>query len=132
MLLLLAPAICAQRTSAQSGSTRSFRDASTSATQTRCQYNVRRAANTLIAAESSSGGFDASSHADPPAFSRLSQPRTMAKQLEEAAIGELPVNPTVEDLPKVVCRNRRAGRFASTEGRKRQKELDQTTWPVSF
>ena len=43
----------------------------------------------------------------PSAFSRLSQPRTVAKQLEEAAIGELPVNPTIEDLPKIVWRNRR-------------------------
>ena len=43
----------------------------------------------------------------PPAFSRLSQPRTVAKQLDEAAIGELPVNPTIEDLPKIVWKNRR-------------------------
>ncbi|RFN47860.1 membrane primary amine oxidase, partial [Fusarium flagelliforme] len=43
----------------------------------------------------------------PSAFSRLSQPRTVAKQLEEASVGELPPNPTIEDLPKVVWKNRR-------------------------
>jgi hypothetical protein len=43
----------------------------------------------------------------PSAFSRLSQPRTVAKQLGEAAVGELPPNPTIEDLPKVVWKNRR-------------------------
>lgn len=43
----------------------------------------------------------------PSAFSRLSQPRTVAKQLEEALVGELPPNPTIEDLPKVVWKNRR-------------------------
>lgn len=43
----------------------------------------------------------------PSAFSRLSQPRTVAKQLEEAAVGELPPNPTIENLPKVVWKNRR-------------------------
>ncbi|RKK42283.1 hypothetical protein BFJ69_g18417 [Fusarium oxysporum] len=43
----------------------------------------------------------------PSAFSRLSQPRSMAKQLEEASVGELPPNLTIEDLPKVVWKNRR-------------------------
>ncbi|EXK77721.1 hypothetical protein FOQG_17576, partial [Fusarium oxysporum f. sp. raphani 54005] len=43
----------------------------------------------------------------PSAFSRLSQPRTVAKQLEEASVGELPPNPTIEDLPKDVWKNRR-------------------------
>lgn len=41
------------------------------------------------------------------AFSRLSQPRTVAKQLEEVAVGALPANPTIEDLPKIVWKNRR-------------------------
>ncbi|OBS15152.1 hypothetical protein FPOA_13955, partial [Fusarium poae] len=40
-------------------------------------------------------------------FSRLSQPKTVAKQLEEAAVGALPPNPTIEDLPKITWRNRR-------------------------
>jgi len=31
----------------------------------------------------------------------------VAKQLEEASVGELPPNPTIEDLPKVVWKNRR-------------------------
>ncbi|ODA78128.1 hypothetical protein RJ55_06731 [Drechmeria coniospora] len=43
----------------------------------------------------------------PSAFSRLSQPTTVAKQLEEAAVQDLPVNPTIEDLPKIVWKNRR-------------------------
>ncbi|KAJ9413842.1 hypothetical protein QL093DRAFT_2503059 [Fusarium oxysporum] len=35
----------------------------------------------------------------PPSsvFSRLSQPKTVAKQLEEAAVGALPPNPTIEN-----------------------------------
>ncbi|KAG7403223.1 hypothetical protein Forpe1208_v012229 [Fusarium oxysporum f. sp. rapae] len=45
----------------------------------------------------------------PPSsvFSRLSQPKTVAKQLEEAAVGALPPNPTIEDLPKITWKNRR-------------------------
>ena len=43
----------------------------------------------------------------PSAFSRLAQSRTVAKQLEEAAVVALPANPTVEDLPKIVWKNRR-------------------------
>ncbi|KAK7583457.1 hypothetical protein V3481_012745 [Fusarium oxysporum f. sp. vasinfectum] len=45
----------------------------------------------------------------PPSsvFSRLTQPKTVAKQLEEAAVGALPPNPTIEDLPKITWRNRR-------------------------
>jgi hypothetical protein len=50
----------------------------------------------------------------PSAFSRLSQPRTVAQQLEEAAVGELPANPTIEELPKVVVwKNRRFVQEAS-------------------
>jgi hypothetical protein len=41
------------------------------------------------------------------AFSRLAQPRTVAKQLEEAAVGALPSNPTIGDLPKIIWKNRR-------------------------
>jgi hypothetical protein len=37
----------------------------------------------------------------------LSQPKTVAKQLEEAAVGALPPNPTIENLPKVTWKNRR-------------------------
>jgi hypothetical protein len=33
--------------------------------------------------------------------------KAVAKQLEEASVGELPPNPTIEDLPKVVWKNRR-------------------------
>ncbi|RYC77638.1 hypothetical protein BFJ63_vAg19488 [Fusarium oxysporum f. sp. narcissi] len=40
-------------------------------------------------------------------FSRLSQPKTVAKQLEEAAVGALPPNPTIENLPKITWKNRR-------------------------
>ncbi|KAF5006069.1 hypothetical protein FDECE_7529 [Fusarium decemcellulare] len=40
-------------------------------------------------------------------FLRLSQPKTVAKQLEEAAVGALPPNPTIEDLPKIAWRSRR-------------------------
>ncbi|RYC77385.1 hypothetical protein BFJ63_vAg19741, partial [Fusarium oxysporum f. sp. narcissi] len=45
----------------------------------------------------------------PPSsvFSRLSQPKTVAKQLEEAAVGALPPNPTIENLPKITWKNRR-------------------------
>ncbi|KAG7425328.1 hypothetical protein Forpi1262_v013222 [Fusarium oxysporum f. sp. raphani] len=45
----------------------------------------------------------------PPSsvFSRLSQPKTVAKQLEEAAVAALPPNPTIEDLPKITWKNRR-------------------------
>ncbi|KJZ69970.1 hypothetical protein HIM_10641 [Hirsutella minnesotensis 3608] len=49
----------------------------------------------------------------PTAFSRLSQPTTVAKQLEEAALQDLPVNPTIEDLPKIVWKNRRFVQEAS-------------------
>ncbi|PWI64318.1 hypothetical protein PCL_11289 [Purpureocillium lilacinum] len=41
------------------------------------------------------------------AFSRLAHARTVAKQLEEAASAVLPVNPTIQDLPKIACKNRR-------------------------
>ncbi|KJZ75821.1 hypothetical protein HIM_04645 [Hirsutella minnesotensis 3608] len=37
----------------------------------------------------------------------------VAKQLEEAALQDLPVNPTVEDLPKIVWKNRRFVQEAS-------------------
>ncbi|OAQ65601.1 transposase [Purpureocillium lilacinum] len=40
------------------------------------------------------------------AFSRLAQARTVAKQLEEAASAVLPANPTIQDLPKIACKNR--------------------------
>ncbi|KAJ4131251.1 hypothetical protein NW765_017143 [Fusarium oxysporum] len=40
-------------------------------------------------------------------FSRLSQPKTVAKQLEETAVAALPPNPTIEDLPKITWKNRR-------------------------
>ncbi|KAJ0130420.1 Uncharacterized protein HZ326_26487 [Fusarium oxysporum f. sp. albedinis] len=45
----------------------------------------------------------------PPSsvFSRLSQPKTVAKQLEEAAVAALPPNPSIEDLPKITWKNRR-------------------------
>ncbi|KAJ0136168.1 hypothetical protein HZ326_20825 [Fusarium oxysporum f. sp. albedinis] len=45
----------------------------------------------------------------PPSsvFSRLSQPKTVAKQLEEAAVVVLPPNLTIEDLPKITWKNRR-------------------------
>ncbi|KAG7000867.1 putative AC transposase [Fusarium oxysporum f. sp. conglutinans] len=45
----------------------------------------------------------------PPSsvFSRLSQPKTVAKELEEAAVGALPPNPTIENLPKITWKNRR-------------------------
>ncbi|KAH7471432.1 hypothetical protein FOMA001_g13069 [Fusarium oxysporum f. sp. matthiolae] len=45
----------------------------------------------------------------PPSsvFSRLSQPKTVAKQLEEAAVGALPPDPTIENLPKITWKNRR-------------------------
>ncbi|KAG8665258.1 uncharacterized protein FPOAC1_013237 [Fusarium poae] len=45
----------------------------------------------------------------PPSsvFSRLSQPKTVAKQLEEAAVGALPPNPTIENLSKITWKNRR-------------------------
>ncbi|KAF5262168.1 hypothetical protein FOXYS1_7117 [Fusarium oxysporum] len=43
----------------------------------------------------------------PSAFSRLSQSRTVAKQLQETAVVALPANPTIEDLPKIVWENRR-------------------------
>ncbi|KAL3595900.1 hypothetical protein FPOAC2_10270 [Fusarium poae] len=45
----------------------------------------------------------------PPSsvFSRLSQPKTVAKQLEEAAVGALPPNPTIENLPRITWKNRR-------------------------
>ncbi|KAM5527771.1 transposase-like protein [Fusarium oxysporum f. sp. phaseoli] len=34
-------------------------------------------------------------------------PKTVAKQLEEAAVGALPPNPTIENLPKITWKNRR-------------------------
>ncbi|EXA30309.1 hypothetical protein FOVG_18306 [Fusarium oxysporum f. sp. pisi HDV247] len=34
-------------------------------------------------------------------------PKTVAKQLEEAAAAALPPNPTIEDLPKITWKNRR-------------------------
>jgi hypothetical protein len=37
----------------------------------------------------------------------------VAKQLEEAAVQDLPVNPTIEDLPKIVWKNRRFVQEAS-------------------
>lgn len=40
------------------------------------------------------------------AFSRLAHARTVAKQLEEAASAVLPANPTIQDLPKIACKNR--------------------------
>ncbi|KAH7150714.1 hypothetical protein DER46DRAFT_664675 [Fusarium sp. MPI-SDFR-AT-0072] len=45
----------------------------------------------------------------PPSsvFSQLSQPKTVAKQLEEAAVGALPPNSTIENLPKITWKNRR-------------------------
>jgi hypothetical protein len=45
----------------------------------------------------------------PPSsvFSRFSQPKTVAKQLEEAAVGALPPNPIIENLPKITWKNRR-------------------------
>ncbi|EXK77535.1 hypothetical protein FOQG_17755 [Fusarium oxysporum f. sp. raphani 54005] len=44
----------------------------------------------------------------PPSsvFSRLSQLKTVAKQLEEAAVGALPPNPTIGNLPKITWKNR--------------------------
>ncbi|KAM5527860.1 transposase-like protein [Fusarium oxysporum f. sp. phaseoli] len=46
-------------------------------------------------------------HTPSSVFSRLSQPKTVAKQLEEAAVGALPPNPTIENLPKITWKNRR-------------------------
>ncbi|KAG7000175.1 putative AC transposase [Fusarium oxysporum f. sp. conglutinans] len=45
----------------------------------------------------------------PPSsvFSRLSRPKTVAKQLENAVVAALPPNPTIEDLPKITWKNRR-------------------------
>ncbi|RKK53454.1 hypothetical protein BFJ69_g17825, partial [Fusarium oxysporum] len=45
----------------------------------------------------------------PPSsvFSRLFQPKTVAKQLEEAAVAALPPNPTIEDLSEITWKNRR-------------------------
>lgn len=40
------------------------------------------------------------------AFSQLSQPRTVARQLDEVVV-DLLRNPTFEDLPKIVWKNRR-------------------------
>ncbi|OAQ60817.1 hypothetical protein VFPBJ_11527 [Purpureocillium lilacinum] len=41
------------------------------------------------------------------AFSQLAHAGTVAKQLEEAASAVLPANPTIQDLPKIACKNRR-------------------------
>ncbi|RKK92591.1 hypothetical protein BFJ68_g15852 [Fusarium oxysporum] len=45
----------------------------------------------------------------PPSsvFSRLSRPKTVAKQLEEAVVAALPPNPTIEGLSKITWKNRR-------------------------
>jgi hypothetical protein len=37
----------------------------------------------------------------------LSQPKTVAKQLEKAVVAALPPNPTIEDLTKITWKNRR-------------------------
>ncbi|KAJ0130142.1 Uncharacterized protein HZ326_26758 [Fusarium oxysporum f. sp. albedinis] len=46
-------------------------------------------------------------------------PKTVAKQLEEAAVAALPPNPTIEDLPNVIWKNRR---FVQEDSRARKSD----------
>ncbi|KAI8402286.1 hypothetical protein FOFC_17593 [Fusarium oxysporum] len=63
----------------------------------------------------------------PPSsvFSRLSQPKTVAKQLENAVVAALPPNPTIEDLPKITWKNRR---FVQEDSLARKDQLIGHVW----
>jgi hypothetical protein len=63
----------------------------------------------------------------PPSsvFSRLSQPKTVAKQLEKAVVAALPPNPTIEDLPKIIWKNRR---FVQEDSLARKSAKGRKSW----